>query len=72
MREKSVESDLVAAEVSPEVLANLQALIVDLYLPLLENQEPAAAVAEGAKEEFVQVGRVQGWAAFSCLCILSL
>eukprot|EP00887_Chlorella_sp_A99_P001633 scaffold8.g1633.t1 len=55
VQERSVEGDLVVAEVSPQVLANLQALVADLYLPLLEeSQDLASAAVQGAKQEFVQ------------------
>lgn len=56
VQEKSVETDVVVAEVAPQVLASLQALLSDLFIPLLATQQPARRQAESAKDEFIQVG----------------
>lgn len=55
VQEKSVDTDVVAAEVAPELLANLQALLSDLFIPLVAAQQPSRRAAESAKDEFVQV-----------------
>lgn len=52
-----MDTDVVAAEVAPEVLANLQALLADLFIPLVAAQQAGRAAAESAKDEFVQVRR---------------
>ena len=56
VQEKSVDTDVVAAEVSPQVLSNLQALLANLFIPLVANQPPGRRQAESAKEEFIKVG----------------
>ena len=55
VQEKSVESDVLAAEVVPEVLPQLRALLADLFVPLVAAQPaPPRKAAESAKDEFVQ------------------
>lgn len=61
VQERSVESDVLVAEVAPQVLSHLQALLAELYIPLVASQQPARRQAESAKDEFVQVG--PGWRA---------
>lgn len=60
MQERSVESDVLVAEVAPQVLSHLHALLADLYIPLVAGQQPACRQAESAKDEFVQVRREAG------------
>jgi len=55
VQERSVDTDVLVAEVAPQVLANLQALLAELYIPLVSAQQPARRQAESAKDEFVQV-----------------
>lgn len=52
-----MESEVLVAEVAPQVLSQLQALLAELYIPLVASQQPARRQAESAKDEFVQVGR---------------
>ena len=54
--EKSVDTDVVVAEVAPQVLASLQAMLTELYIPLVASQQGGRLQAEAAKEEFIQVG----------------
>lgn len=96
VQERSMDTDIVAAEVAPQVrcragavwvrllcgcrsrsrrsrcpsdlgrlllslsqvLANLQALLSDLFIPLVAAQQPTRQAAESAKDEFIQVHRV--------------
>ncbi len=62
-----MESEVLVAEVAPQVLIQLQALLAELYIPLVASQQPARRQAESAKDEFVQVGRGQGYATGSDL-----
>lgn len=55
-----METDILVAEVAPQVLNHLQALLSDLYIPLVAGQQPGRRQAESAKEEFVQVGMAVG------------
>ncbi|KAL4452763.1 hypothetical protein ABPG75_008425, partial [Micractinium tetrahymenae] len=54
VQERSVEGDVLVAEVAPQVLSHLQALLADLFIPLVAVQQPARRQAESAKDEFVQ------------------
>lgn len=54
VQEKSIETDVVALELAPQVLSHLRALIADLYIPVVESQEMQRRGSE-AKEEFLQV-----------------
>lgn len=63
MHEKTVEAELLAAEVAPQVLGSLRALLAELYMPMLASQDAAAAAAGGRqpagsaarKQELLQV-----------------
>lgn len=58
-----MDTDVLASEVAPEVLPHLQALLADLYIPLVAAQAaPQRRAAESAKDEFVQVGAGARWA----------
>lgn len=83
VQERSVDTDVLVAEVAPQVLANLQALLAELYIPLVSAQQPARRQAESAKDEFVQVrggcwcyvGAGPAWVlgfARDCLCMCRL
>ena len=67
MQERSVEIDVLVAEVGPQVLASLQALLADLYIPLVAGQQAVRRQAQSAKDDFVQVGAGAGTAA-GCAC----
>jgi hypothetical protein len=61
--EKSVDTDVVVAEVAPQVLASLQAMLTELYIPLVASQQGGRPQAEAAKEDFIQVGAAREAAA---------
>ncbi|PSC73956.1 flagellar outer dynein arm heavy chain gamma [Micractinium conductrix] len=54
VQERSVEIDVLVAEVGPQVLASLQALLADLYIPLVAGQQAVRRQAQSAKDDFVQ------------------
>ena len=46
----------------PQVLANLQVLLSDLFIPLVAAQQPTRQAAGSAKDEFIQVRSSRwGW-----------
>ena len=57
MHEKTVEAELLAAEVAPQVLGSLRALLAELYMPMLASQDSGKQPAGSAsgKQELLQV-----------------